>query len=177
MDVAQDIKKQYGKIYFSNPAISFAYNQIVIRTRLSTFDYINILAAFLVQVVLLLINPFDSLWWNLLLFISSLLIVHTITSGANKVKIDFFYRKVEVIHQFLLFNKIRKVLKIPTKFFFSQVDHMYNKEGFYFARTTRNFLLIKLFDHSPLKLAHFKFAGDSEKLAEILNSYLCANSN
>ncbi len=172
MDVAQEIKRQYGKINFNNPAISFTYNQIVIKTKLNSFDYINIIAIFLVQIFFLIIDPFKSLWWHLLIFIVSLFLIYTLSSGANKVKIDFFYNKVEIAHQFLLFNIIRNILKVPVKLSFSQIDHIYNIKGGYFGRTMKNFLLVKSFGHPALKLAHFNFERDSQKLAELLNKYI-----
>ena len=123
--------------------------------------------------VSLFIDQFYSLWWHFSAFVVNLVLLYTILSGTNKVKVDFFYKKIELRNKLFFVNIIRNIFKMPMKISFSKVSQICNRRGLYFGRNAiRSFLTVKLFGHPPIKIARFYFWEDAQKLAELLNKYI-----
>ncbi len=175
MDAASQIKRQFGEINFYNPVITFKYQRIDIETKLNTIGYLNIAAILLVPVLFLLLKDIRPAIY-FLIFVTSLFIIYSFSSGSNKVEIDFFYKRVRIKNKLLLINSIRKLLKLPTTLFFPEIADIYNTEGFYYGRNqTRNFLIIKSNRHRTIRLATFTSEKDSLRLAGLLKQVIIEN--
>ena len=170
--IAGKIQKQFGQIDFDNPVIKYKYYSVEIETKVSRLDYLNIIAIFLVQVIILLVEP-SGFVMHLSIFIPSLFIIFWLSSASNRIGIDFFYKKIQVKNKFFFINIIRTLLRVPPSFAFDEITDIYNEEGFYYGKNqTRNFIVIKTSRHYKIRLARFKNESDSKKLVDLLKPHI-----
>jgi len=170
--IAGKIQKQFGQIDFDNPVISYKYYSVEIETKVSRLDYLNIIAIFLVQVIILLVEP-SGFVMHFLIFISSLFIIFWLSTASNRVGIDFFYKKIQVKNKFFFINIVRAILRVPQSFAFDEITDIYNEEGIYYGKNqTRNFIVIKTSRHHKIRIARFKNESDSKKLIDLLRPHI-----
>ncbi|MBC7875459.1 MAG: hypothetical protein H7Y01_15770 [Ferruginibacter sp.] len=171
MDPASQIKKQYGEISFDNPVIIFRYQRIDIETT-GTLVYLHIAALFFVPFLFLVLKEIHPVVY-VLLFIASFFLIFRLSSGLNKIEIDFFYNRIRIKNKFSLINSIRKLLKRPGTLFFHNIAGIYTTKGIYYGRNQiRNFLVIKLINHRTLRLSHFISEKDAQSFAELLQKHI-----
>ena len=177
MDAGNKIKKEFGEINFDNPIIIFRYQRIDVDTKASRITYINIIAIFLAQFIFFLTREFH-FFIHILLFIASFFLIYRISSGLNKIEIDFFYKRIRVKNEFLFIRIIRKILRLPATLPFDKIADINNTSGIYYGHNqTRYFLIVRLINHQTIRLAHFESKEDCLRVAQLLKRYIIDKPN
>ena len=177
MDDASQIKREFGEVNFDTPVIIFRYQRIDIDTERYPNTTLNIIILFFLQLIFLLIGEFP-LILHVLLFATILFFTYQISSGSNKIEIDFSYKRIRIQNHFPLIRWIHKYLKIPTELFFHDIAEVTSTTGIYYGRNQmREFLLIKLVNRKTKRLAQFNSKMDCQKLAGLLKQHILNKPN
>lgn len=171
-DIAAEIEKRYGDVDFAYPLIYFGYNSIRLRGRLSELESVYY---FMFPIVFIWIPIFivDSIALTILFI---LLFIYSIFHGMlilDIVNIDFLRKEVFISNKFQIVNYLRKIFRRPTKISFNEIIEFKNyrrPSGRFVSRG--NVLVMKTYDHRPIKIAEFQFERESRYLAELLNEYI-----
>ena len=91
----------------------------------------------------------------------------------DSIKIDFLAKEIEITNRFPGINYFRKIFRRPVSVAFHEIIEFKNYKrapGRFMPRG--NVLVVKTNDHSPIKIAEFRFEKDSSGLAGLLNEYI-----
>jgi len=170
-NIAAEIEKKYGDIQFFYPKIYFGYNSIELSGVLSFLEEIY----FIIPLLFIWIPIFimDSLGFTIFFLALYFYYCYEKVFVLDAVKIDFLRKEIQISNKFPGINLVRKVFKRPVLISFHEVTEFKNyrrMEGRFVSRG--NVLVVKTYDHSPIKIAQFRFEPESGRLAELLNEYV-----
>jgi hypothetical protein len=174
-DIAAEIEKQYGNIDFSYPRIYFGYNSIELRGILSELEEVY----FVIPIALIWIPMFvmpRSVSTILFIFIYIVMYIYYCYEKIfvlDIIKIDFLNKEIFISNRFRVINFLRKIFRRPITISFQEIIEFKNYKraaGRFVSRG--NVLVVKTYDHSPIKIAQFRFESESEQLVQLLNQYI-----
>jgi hypothetical protein len=170
-NLANEIEKKYGLIDFFDPRISFGYNEIQFESKLTFLEELYVFLGFLAPLITIFIA--HSLWMTILFAGGQLYYMYELITSRNIAKIDFLKKQVQITNPIWLINDVRKIFKRPTEISFHKIHSFKNyKRSTYWMKSRQNILVAKFHDHSPIKIAKFRFERDSGTMAELLNQYV-----
>ena len=170
-DIAAEIERQYGNIHFYYPIISFGYNSIELTGHLSFYEKINFFIPVVVACLLffLINNPVLAI----IFLVFHIYYLYNKVFILDVIKIDFLRKEIQISNKFPGINSARKIFKRPALISFHEVIEFKNYKrspGQFMPRG--NVLVMKTYDHSPIKIAQFRFEIESRGLAELLNEHI-----
>jgi len=170
-DIAAEIRNKYGGIQFYYPRIYFGFNSIELSGILSFLEEIY----FVIPLLFVWIPIFilDSLGFTIFYLTLYIYYCYEKIFVLDVIKIDFKRKEIQISNKFPGINLVRKVFKRPVLISFHEVIEFktYKRmEGRFVPRG--NVLVVKTNDHSPIKIAQFRFEPESGRLAELLNEYI-----
>jgi hypothetical protein len=170
-DIAAEIEKKYGDIQFYYPKIYFAYNSIELSGILSFLEKIY----FIIPLLFIWIPIFllDSFGFTIFFLAGYIYYCYEKVFVLDAIKIDFLRKEIQISNKFPGINLVRKIFKKPVLISFHEITEFktYKRmEGLFVPRG--NVLVVKTYDHSPIKIAQFRFERESGRLSELLNEYI-----
>jgi ABC-type transport system involved in Fe-S cluster assembly fused permease/ATPase subunit len=170
-DIAAEIEKQYGDIHFYYPKIYFGFNSIELTGHLSFYEKINFFVPIVVSCLLFfLINNFAFATIVLVLYIYYL---YDKIFILDVIKIDFSRKEIQISNHFPGIDYARSIFKRPSLISFHEIIEFKNYKRSSGQLTPRgNVLVMKTYDHSPIKIAQFRFERESVRLAALLNEHI-----
>jgi hypothetical protein len=174
-DIAAEIENQYGNINFSYPRIYFGYNSIELRGILSELEEVY----FVIPIAFIWIPLFvmaRSVFTILFIFFYIAMYIYYCYEKIfvlDIIKIDFENKEILISNQFRIINFLRKIFRRPITISFNDIIEFKNYKraaGRFVSRG--NVLVVKTYDHSPIKIAQFQFEGESVQLSQLLNQYV-----
>ena len=171
VNIANEIEKKYGQVDFFDPIITFGSNEIQFESKLTfseeLYAFIGFLALFIIAFIA------HSLWMTVIFGAAQLYYIYELITSRNIAKIDFLNRKLHISNPIWLVDDLRKILKRPTEISFHDIKSFKNyKRPTRWIKSRQNILVVKTFDHSPTKIARFRFEKDSRTMSELLNQYI-----
>jgi hypothetical protein len=170
-DIAADIEKRYGDIHFYYPKISFGYNFIELTGHLSFYEKINFFIPIVVACLLFFL--INNSAFAILVLVMYIYYLYDKILILDVIKLDFLRKEIEISNNFPGINYARKIFKRPTLISFHEIVEFKNYKRSPGQLTPRgNVLVMKTYDHSPIKIAQFRFEIESRRLAELLNEHI-----
>lgn len=171
INLGNEIEKRYGQVDFFDPIITFADNEIRFESKLTFVEELYAFTGFLALFITVFIA--HSLWMTIVFGTAQLYYIYELITSRNIVKIDFLKRELHIPNPIWLVDDLRKIFKRPTEIYFHQIKSFKNyKRPTHWMKSRQNILIVKTFDHSPTKIARFRFERDSRTMSELLNQYI-----
>ena len=170
IDNANNIEKSYGIIDFPDPIISFGYNEIQFESKLTfaekSYAFMGLFFLFIPILIM------HSLWFTIIFGFIHLYYIYELIISVDVVKIDFLNKEIKISNPNFLVTSIRKIFKQPIEISFHKIHSFKNyTRKSNWIKSRPNILVAKSLDHSPIKIAKFRFEKDSRTMAELLNLY------
>ena len=166
IDNANNIEKSYGPIDFPDPIISFGYNEIQFESKLTFVEKsYAIMGLFFVFIpILILRSPGLTIIFGAI----HMYYIYELIISLDVVKIDFLNKEIQISNPNFLVNSFRKILKRPIEISFHKIHSFknYTRKSTW-MKNRPNILVAKSPDHSPIKIAKFRFEKDSRTMAEL----------